>query len=54
MMNQIVCVCAWLVNFQAVLIPSKFVEEVDDVEEYFDSYYSTESDFDADTELSDL
>ena len=52
MANQIVCVCAWLVNFH-VLIPSKFVKEVDDVEKYFDSYYSTESDFDADTELSD-
>jgi hypothetical protein len=53
MANQIVCVCAWLVNFQGVLIPPKFTKEVDDVEEYFDSYYDTESDYDADTELSD-
>lgn len=51
--NHIVCVCAWLVNFQTVLIPPKFFEEVDDVEEYFDSYYDTESDYGADTELSD-
>ena len=51
--NQIVHVCAWLVNFQTVLIPPKFVKEVDDVEEYLDSYYDTESDYDADTELSD-
>ena len=40
-------------NFQTVLISPKFVEEVDDVEEFFDSYYDTESDYDADTELSD-
>ena len=54
MANRIDRVCSWLVNFQTVLIPPrKFVEEVDDVEEYFDSYYDTESDYDADTELSD-
>ena len=52
MANQIVCVCAWLVNFQTALIPPKFVED-DNVEEYFDAYYDTESDYDADTELSD-
>lgn len=39
MASQIVCVCAWLVNFQTVLIPTKFVETVDNIEEYFDSYY---------------
>ena len=46
MVNQIVCVWAWLVNSQTVLNPPKFVEEVDDVEEYCDSYYDTESDYD--------
>ena len=51
MANQIVCVCAWLVNFQTVLSPPKFVD--DNVEEYFDAYYDTESDYDADTEFSD-
>ena len=51
--NQIVCVCAWLVNFQAVLIPPEPVEDVDETEEYLDSYFDTESDYDADTEHSD-
>ena len=53
MANQIVCVCAWLVNFQTVLVPPTLVEETDSVEEYFDTYYDTQSDYDADTELSD-
>ncbi len=58
--NQIVCVCSWLVNFQSVLIPPKGTtddedsDDVEDVEEYFKSYYETESDYDADTEASDI
>ncbi len=50
--NQIVQVCAWLVNFQPVLIPppSGDMEEVDT---YFANLTNEESDYDADTELSD-
>ena len=51
--NQIVCVCAWLVNFQTVLIPPEPIEELNQVDEYLDSYFDTESDYDADTEPSD-
>ena len=52
--NQIVCVCCWLTNFQPVLIPppAEDSEELD-VAEYFNSYYSSDSDYDADSELSD-
>ena len=50
--NQIVCVCGWLVNFQPVLIPP-IPSEIEDVEDYFASLSSTDSDYDADTELSD-
>ena len=50
--NQIVSVCTWLVNSQAVLIPPNPIEEVDEVDEYLDSYFDTESDYDADTERS--
>ena len=54
--NHIVCVCAWLVNFQSVLIPPKGSsddsEELE-VDKYLDSFYDTESEYDADTELSD-
>lgn len=50
--NQIVQVCAWLVNFQLVLIPppSGDMEEVDT---YFTNLSNEDSDYDADTELSD-
>ena len=51
--NQIVCVCAWLVNFQPVLIPPPPVAEDDDVEEYLETYYATDSEYDADSESSD-
>ena len=51
--NQIACACAWLVNFQVILIPLKPIEKVDEVEEYLDVYFDTESDDDADTEPSD-
>lgn len=52
--NQIVCVCSWLVNFQPVLIPPPCDQSADsEVEDYFDSLYDTDSNYDADTELSD-
>ena len=54
--NKIVCVCCWLVNFQPVLIPPPVEgeegEEVD-VDEYFMTFYSSESDYDSASELSD-
>ena len=56
MVNQIVCVCCWLVNFQPVLISPPVIHEginadiesdIDTtVEEYFQSLYSSESDSD--------
>ena len=52
--NKIVCVCCWLVNFQPVLIPPPVEgegEEVD-VDEHFMTFYSSESDYDAASELS--
>ena len=51
--NQIVCVCCWLVNFQPVLILPPVEHEETDVEEYFQSYYTSDSDYDADSEPSD-
>ena len=48
--NQVVSVCAWLVNFQPVLIPLPLT---DDVEQYFQSCYDTDSEYDADSEQSD-
>ena len=48
--NQIVTVCALLVNFQPVLIPMSTMEE-SDIDDYLDSYY--ESDNDGDDEESD-
>ena len=52
--DQIVCVCCWLVNFQPVLIPPILEESADtDVDEYLNTFYSSESDYDADCESSD-
>ena len=61
--NQIMCVCAWLVNFQSILISPpnsndyNDEEQDDDVANYFDLYYSdsdhNNSDYNADSELSD-
>ena len=50
--NQIVCVCAWLTNFQPALIPPPSDSSVEEVDEYFQKMES-ESDYDADTEMSD-
>ena len=44
--NEIMCVCGWLVNFQPIPMPC----DLEEVNEYF----STDSDYDADTELSDV
>ena len=40
-------------NFQLILIPPPVENEDIDVDEYFQSYYSSDSDYDADSELSD-
>ena len=49
--NQIVHVCAWLVNFQPVLIPPPSGDM--EVNTYFANLSNEDSDYDADTELSD-
>lgn len=50
--NQIVCVCAWLVNFQPAVVPLPECEQSDkEVESHFQSVY--ESDYDADQEDSE-
>lgn len=50
--NQIVSVCAWLTNFQPVLIPLPTDSSVEtEVNTYFESIES--SDYDADSELTD-
>ena len=53
--NKIVSVCAWLINFQTVLIPPPPDNECtdDDVQQYFESYYCTDSDYNADSEDSE-
>lgn len=51
--NQIVGVCCWLVNFQPVLIPPPADhEDIDEVEEYFQSLYSSDTEYDADCDES--
>ena len=52
--NQIVCVCAWLTNFQPALVPlpeHEAEESEDEVVDYFQSLYGSDSD--ADTEESE-
>ena len=44
--NQIVCVCAWLTNFQTVLVPTTENPSEDNVDEYLE--HTFESDYDAD------
>ena len=51
--NQIVSVCCLLLNFQPVLIPPPTDSEDSDVDNYFKLYYSSNSDYDADSESSD-
>lgn len=50
--NQIVQVCAWLVNFQPVLIPPP-LGDMEEVDTYFANLSNEDSDYDADTELGD-
>lgn len=51
--NQIVSVCAWLTNFQPVLIPLPIdLSTEDEVDTYFKNI-SDDSDYDADSEMSD-
>lgn len=47
--NQIVSVCAWLLNF---LIPP-YTEVEEDTDSYLLTQFSSDSDYDADTEFSD-
>ena len=49
--NQIVSVCAWLTNFQPVLIPLPSDLSVEEVSSYFETI--KDSDYDADSELTD-
>ena len=50
---QIVYVCAFLVNFQPVLLPPPFEQEPEqDVEKYFALYDDSDCEYDADTECS--
>ena len=55
MLNQIVCVCAWLTNFHPVLLPPPLSSsETEEVESYFrglDLESGTDSDADHDCEL---
>ena len=45
--------CAWLVNFQPVLIPP-YAENEEDTDAYLLTQFSSDTDYDADTELSDI
>ncbi len=49
--NQIVCVCAWLINFQSVIIPP-VSENEEETDSYLLNQFSSESEYDADTEFS--
>ena len=51
--NHIVCVCAFLSNFQPALVPVPVDPMESDVEEYFQCVSSNESDYDGDSECSD-
>lgn len=46
LVNQIVCICAWLTNFQTVLVPTTDNPSEEDVDEYLE--HAFESDYDAD------
>ena len=47
--NQIVSVCAWLTNFQPILVPPPSLSSVEeDIDTYF-AQLSTDSDYDADS-----
>ena len=44
--NQVVCVCAFLTNFMPALVPPPESLQVEDVEAYFQALYSDDSDCD--------
>lgn len=50
--NQIVCVCAFLLNFHPALVPVPTDPLESDVEDYFQCLSSNGSDYDGDTESS--
>lgn len=55
--DMVVSVCAWLTNFEPVLVPPPVDDHVEEkVDEYFKSVLDSESDidYDADTESNDL
>lgn len=45
--NQIVCICAWLTNFQTVLIPTTDNPSEDEVDEYLEHAFEFNYDADA-------
>ena len=47
--NQIVCVCAWLSNFQPALIPAPTELSETEVDEYFQAFDDTDSTSDSDS-----
>lgn len=46
--NQIVSVCAWLTNFQGVLVPTAGSQLDDDVDDYLVHAFESDSEYDAD------
>ena len=46
--NQIVSVCAWLTNFLGVLVPTTGSQSEDDVDDYLQYAFESDSDYDAD------
>ena len=52
--NQIVCVCALLSNFQPALVPPATIPPDSDIEDYFEGLPNSESEYNADTECSDV
>ena len=45
LLNQVVCVCAWLTNFHPVLISPPVEPSDSDVEEYLHSLEDSDSDY---------
>lgn len=46
--NQIISVCAWLTNFQGVLVPTAGSQPDEDVDDYLKHAFESDSDYDAD------
>lgn len=49
LLNQIVCVCAWLTNFHPVLLPPPLTSAEDD-DSVIDYFHSLDSDSDSDSD----